>query len=135
MSKKCIQCGAELEDEAMFCDECGAKQIVEPPKAPKEDKPKPEKTKAPKPKKEKKEKPVDEGPKNTKAGVASLVLGIIAVCTVGVFFIPQVLGLVLGIIAVQNKNSKHNFAIIGIVLSVVSFLLFILMFYVGLQDA
>ena len=41
MSKKCIQCGAELEDEAMFCDECGAKQIVEPPKAPKEDKPKP----------------------------------------------------------------------------------------------
>ena len=26
MSKKCIYCGAELEDDALFCDECGKKQ-------------------------------------------------------------------------------------------------------------
>lgn len=26
MSKRCIKCGAELEDQAIFCDECGAKQ-------------------------------------------------------------------------------------------------------------
>ena len=26
MSKKCISCGVELEDEAVFCDECGAQQ-------------------------------------------------------------------------------------------------------------
>lgn len=26
MSKRCIECGAELEEKAMFCDECGAKQ-------------------------------------------------------------------------------------------------------------
>ena len=26
MSKKCIKCGAELEENAVFCDECGMKQ-------------------------------------------------------------------------------------------------------------
>lgn len=26
MSKKCIECGIELDDGAVFCDECGAKQ-------------------------------------------------------------------------------------------------------------
>ena len=26
MSKKCIYCGTELEDDALFCDECGKKQ-------------------------------------------------------------------------------------------------------------
>lgn len=28
MAKKCISCGAELEDDVMFCDKCGAKQEV-----------------------------------------------------------------------------------------------------------
>ena len=28
MSKKCMQCGAELEDNALFCDECGAQQAT-----------------------------------------------------------------------------------------------------------
>lgn len=27
MSKKCVNCGNELEDNAVFCDECGTKQI------------------------------------------------------------------------------------------------------------
>lgn len=26
MSKKCISCGAELEDSALYCDECGVQQ-------------------------------------------------------------------------------------------------------------
>ncbi len=26
MSKKCVKCGVDLEDAAVFCDECGAKQ-------------------------------------------------------------------------------------------------------------
>ena len=30
MSKKCINCGAELEDDQLFCDDCGTKQISEP---------------------------------------------------------------------------------------------------------
>ena len=29
MSKKCIKCGAELDDIAVFCDECGTKQIIQ----------------------------------------------------------------------------------------------------------
>ena len=28
MSKKCMKCGAELEDNAFFCDECGAQQAT-----------------------------------------------------------------------------------------------------------
>lgn len=28
MSKKCIVCGSDLEDNAKFCDECGAKQEI-----------------------------------------------------------------------------------------------------------
>ncbi len=28
MSKKCTQCGAELEENALFCDECGAQQAM-----------------------------------------------------------------------------------------------------------
>ena len=26
MSKRCVKCGVELEDSAIFCDECGEKQ-------------------------------------------------------------------------------------------------------------
>ena len=26
MSKRCVKCGVELEDSAVFCDECGEKQ-------------------------------------------------------------------------------------------------------------
>lgn len=29
MSKKCIECGVELEDDARYCDECGAEQNME----------------------------------------------------------------------------------------------------------
>ncbi|WP_416181420.1 double zinc ribbon domain-containing protein [Acidaminococcus timonensis] len=34
MSKKCKQCGCELEDDALFCVQCGAKQdpVVKCPK-------------------------------------------------------------------------------------------------------
>lgn len=130
MSKKCIQCGAELEDAAVFCDECGAKQIVESSNTPQEKAAKPQKTKE---KRDEKKTIVDEGSRNSKMGVASLVFGIIAVCTVGAFFIPQVLGMVFGVVAVQNKAFKHNFAVIGIVLSVIAFLLFVLLAYVGMQ--
>lgn len=46
MSKKCVNCGVELEDEALFCEECGTQQPT------KEDKKKAPKTKAPKREKE-----------------------------------------------------------------------------------
>ena len=29
MSKKCIKCGAELDDIAVSCNECGTEQIVQ----------------------------------------------------------------------------------------------------------
>ena len=37
MSKKCVNCGVELEDEALFCEECGTQQPTneEKKKAPK----------------------------------------------------------------------------------------------------
>lgn len=32
--KKCIKCGADIEDNSVFCEECGAKQEIEAPIAP-----------------------------------------------------------------------------------------------------
>lgn len=29
MGKICVNCGTQIEDDAVFCDECGAKQIME----------------------------------------------------------------------------------------------------------
>ena len=34
MSKKCVNCQCDLEDDALFCDECGAKQPQAEPQAP-----------------------------------------------------------------------------------------------------
>lgn len=132
MSKKCIQCGAELEDMAVFCDECGAKQIAEQPKVSQGEATRPQNTRE---QRIEKKVVVEQKDRNSKMGVASLVFGIIAVCTVGIFFIPEVLGLIFGIIALQNKDSRHNFAVTGIVLSVVAVLVFILLGYIGSQMA
>ena len=64
-------------------------------------------------------------------GIASLVLGIIAICTFGVFLIPEILGLVFGIIGITHKDTKHSLDIAGIVTSIISLLLFILIMLVA----
>lgn len=108
MSKKCTNCGAELEDNAVFCDECGAKQETYQPVY--------QNQAATVPK------------SNTGFGIASLVLGIIAVCTLGMWFVPEILGLVFGIITLKNEQAKHGMAKAGVILSVISIVVLILVF-------
>ena len=128
MSKKCPNCGAELEDNAIFCDECGGR--LEQQRKPNPDSPSTS--------------PVmrtnisdasainlqsmvtskaSDGIKNSGLGIASMVLGIISVCFLGILFIPEIVGLILGIIAMGKKDTKHTFAVVGIVTSGIAFVL------------
>lgn len=106
MSKKCIQCGAELEDWAAFCDECGAKQ--------------PDVSNMSKPMENKQ---FGELKKDSKMGIASFVMGVISLYSFGCILIPQILGVVFGIIAIANKDKKHTLAIIGLSMSIIGFIL------------
>lgn len=46
-------------------------------------------------------------------GIDSLDCGIIAICTLGYFLIPEVLGIVFGIIAIRDKTGKNGLPIAG----------------------
>lgn len=74
-------------------------------------------------KKEEKDKP-----EKRKLGmsITSLVMGIIAVCTFGLFIIPEILGVTFGIIALTNKQKRSVMAIIGIILSILSVIILVL---------
>lgn len=126
MSKKCIRCGAELDDGAAFCDECGAPQTSPQPQPEKKD----EFSKVNSIKKAKSE--YNENPEIKKRGmsIASLVMGIISVCTLGIFFVPEILGLVFGIIAICDKKMEHAMAIGGTVMSAIAFILGIILWIV-----
>lgn len=69
---------------------------------------------------------------NSVLGIASLVLGILAIFTLGCIVIPEIIGLIFGIIALNDKNHKHGVAIAGTVLSAVSLCLFIFFMVVGI---
>lgn len=101
MSKVCPKCGTNLEENAVFCDECGERLAA--PTA----------------------QPVNNAAgnmskgseKQSGMGIASLVLGIISILTLGVFIFPEIVGLVLGIIGILDKTHKKTLAIVGTVLS------------------
>lgn len=126
MSKKCLNCGAELEDNALFCDECGVQLVqnsvqksasappvmqVNAPESPNINSRSLVTTKQ------------SDGLKNSGLGIASMVLGIISICSLGILFIPEIVGLILGIIAMGGNDTKHTFAIVGIVTSAIAFVL------------
>lgn len=114
MSKVCIKCGTVLEDGAVFCDECGTKQVEE---VTENKKSKEKKTK---------EKAKDNGqPKNSGMSIASLVFGLIAICTFGTLYIPEILGIVFGIVGILDKDRKHNLAVAGLILSILSIVIMI----------
>lgn len=129
MAKNCIKCGAKLDDDALFCDECGAEQKVEEIniKADQETK------------SEKNANQINMSHNNINnqvqninssemhnsgIGIASLILGIVSVVTLGIFIVPEILGLVFGILAISNKKYKHDIPIAGVVLSIIAFVLF-----------
>lgn len=115
MSKKCIQCGAELENDAMFCDECGAAQKVEKVK----------KTSVPA------EKKSSDGLKTSGIGIISCICGVISICTLGLFVIPEILGIIFGIIALLTKNVKHVVDIVGLVLSIAALVVLFILIVIG----
>ncbi len=75
MSKLCIKCGAELEDQAIFCDECGAKQETIT-------------NKSEEPLTQRQLNEQKNNMKQSGMGIVSFILGIISVMTFGVFFLP-----------------------------------------------
>lgn len=117
MSKKCIQCGTELDDNARFCDECGAQVENGVNRI-----------------------PVNLGTqfvnqqpdamKNSALGIASFVLGIIAICTFGLFVIPGALSIIMGVIAIRDPGAKHGLPIAGLLMSIVSFIILIILYLI-----
>ena len=107
MSRICIKCGAQLEDNALFCDDCGEKQ----PKQNTENYPNINNqmntvnvsTK--------------DNMKQSGFGIASFVLGVISIVTFGILCIPEILGIVFGIIGVCDKTRKKGFALAGLIMS------------------
>ena len=135
MSKKCIKCGAELDDIAVFCDECGTKQIIQHAAAGNEkafSKVKPQKSANSTQTFSSEETLIYSiGKKNSALGIASLVFGIISILSFGVLIIPELIGLIIGFIDLKDSNYKHSFTIAGIILSILSIVLFIIMMVIG----
>ena len=143
MSKKCMQCGAELEDNALFCDECGAQQATPETTASVEGHVSQTNAKIPSTNQIVKSVegivdriPINSGNqsanlspdmiKNSAGGIASFVLGIIAICSLGMSVIPAVLSIIMGIIAIKDPSVKHGLPVAGLIMSVISFVLLII---------
>lgn len=130
MAKNCIKCGAQLDDDALFCDECGAEQKSQESNLQNDNEINSEK-KVTNQSNMVHRNMNNQGKNNNSSemcnsgmGIASLILGIISVVTLGLFIIPEILGLVFGILAISNKRNKHQIAIAGVVLSIIAFVLF-----------
>ena len=147
MSKKCISCGAMLDDDELFCGDCGEKQVVEPePKTKKEKASKPEKptiTEADKQafiqaeaeakarlelEREEKEKKKAERKSNPKHfAIISLILGIVScvgILTILGPFITVPVGLVFGFLGL--KSEKKMTSIVGIGLNILTVIMYAL---------
>lgn len=113
MSKKCIVCGSELDDNAVFCDECGVeqKEIAEQQKVGEVNvQPQVEEL-------EQKERRIFTTDKESSLrGFISLVLGIISIIAKNSIF--AVIGILLGMTVLFNKRKKKMIAICGILLSI-----------------
>lgn len=126
MSKKCVKCGTELEEGAVFCDECGAQQpAVQPQPIPNIQQP------AHNYQLNQTNNIVVTNKKKSGLGTASLVCGIIALCTMGSLLIPEVLGIVFGIIAIKDKPEKQGVPMAGLVTSIIALLLFIVILVIA----
>lgn len=135
MSKFCIKCGAELEDTNMFCDECGTKQPVEQiteqqPKTSAVPKTTPL-TQNAIPQYQNIENSNSVVLKKSKLGIASLILGIISICTFGAFVIPEIVGIVLGAIALADKKTGNGFPLAGLILSIIGLIILILIIIIA----
>ena len=158
MSKTCIRCGATIDDNALFCDDCGAKQDIQTSsmedintgeiegKAEKEaaqetsvqvmsDIYEVSKRQEPSISNDNTEVPLQgmqtggesqpitrgqEPLKQSKMGIAALVMGVIAIVSLGSLIVFDILGIIFGIVGMRNKDSKTGFAKAGLILSVIA---------------
>lgn len=75
---------------------------------------------------------VEQGKKSGMA-ITALVCGIISVCSCGMLFIPEILGIVFACIAMKDKSKKQTMAKAGLVMSILSFVLsFLLLIVLGM---
>lgn len=75
---------------------------------------------------------VEQG-KSSGTAVAALVCGVVSICSCGMLFIPEILGIVLACIAMKDKSRKQTMAKAGLVMSILSgVLFFLLLFVIGL---
>ncbi len=112
MSKICISCGAVLDDHALFCDDCGTKQDVS----------------------QMERESMAEEPqlKQSKMGIAALVMGVIAIVLLGSFFVFDILGIIFGIVGMRKKDTKTGFAKAGLILSIIATVIIIIVMAVAI---
>lgn len=93
----CPNCGAENQENAFCCYNCGGElstySYSEPAKV--------------------------EAPKKNAFAIVSLICGIVSIVSCGMSGIPTILAIVFGIIA-RSKDKTNNLALIGIILGAVS---------------
>lgn len=146
MSKKCINCGSELDDDQLFCDDCGTKQIIEhQSKAKKDFQPLSQKTivteadkqpiiqtvtdnkirlEAEKAEKARKQEERKNNPKHL--AIVSLLLGIVSYLSILTIIIPiatSITGLIVGFKGFKSDLKKT--AIMGIITNLSFLILFI----------
>ena len=155
MSKICPKCGRELQDESLFCVNCGQRmdviepltfepasnvptESVMPQEAPPEQPQTPPLVQAqtPPPVQPQTPPPVqmqtppsvqqaEEPKKHSGLSIASLVLGIVGLVSCGTLMVPEVLAIVFGLVGIKDKKHKTGMAIAGTILGVVSIVAFI----------
>ena len=155
MSKICPKCGRELQDESLFCVNCGQRmdviepltfepasnvptESVMPQEAPPEQPQTPPLVQAQTPPPEQPQTPppvqmqtppsvqqAEEPKKHSGLSIASLVLGIVGLVSCGTLMVPEVLAIVFGLVGIKDKKHKTGMAIAGTILGVVSIVAFI----------
>lgn len=156
MRKICIRCGAVLDDNALFCDDCGAKQDIS--QIEQESKENVAEVDAAEIGKEVQSLPTasveevreeavleaNEQPykipvtveepelKQSKIGIVALVMGVIAIVSLGSFIVFDILGIIFGIVGMRKKDSKTGFAKAGLILSIIATVIIIIVMAVAI---
>ena len=151
MSKKCINCGAELDDDQLFCDDCGTKQIIKPQPKTKKKAPVPSqkatvteadkqaiiqaeadakvRLEAEKAEKARKQEERKNNPKHL--AITSLILGIVSYLSILAIVVPivtSILGIVFGFKGLKSEKKKTAIAGIIVNISFIVFFIAILIF-------
>lgn len=120
MSKFCSKCGTELEDNAVFCDECGAKQVEEQVAYSQQTQVQLNNGND----------VIENKKQQSGFGIASFIFGILSIVTLGTFCFPEIIGIVFGITALKDKTKKHGLAKAGLIMSIIATVIVILMFVI-----